>query len=188
MASLSASWQRLSKRQQLIVIVGASAALIWAADAVALRPLRRHLGQLHREAREAEEQLVEALVASRQADEVNRAFSAYAAYVHPAQPTEAEMANALTEVEGATRESGMTLLNLKPSLARQGETGTISVTLESEGSPAQLVQFLNRIQRSTNLLKVTELTVRASAEGRSLRTSMVISKLLLNETETIVKR
>ena len=179
MANFSASWQRFSKRQQLLVIIGASGVLIWAADAAALRPLRRHLRQLHQQAREAEARLVEAVVAGRQANEVNRSFAAYAAYVRPTGPVETEIANVLTEVEGATRQSGMVLLNLKPSLPRQGETGTISVTLESEASPAQLVQFLDQIQRSTTLLKVTGLTVRTSAEGKSLRTSMVISKLLL---------
>ena len=179
MANLSAWWQRLSKRQQLIAILGAGLLLVWVADTIALRPLRRHLGQLHQQAHETEQRLVEALVASRQADEVNRAFAAYVAYVHPAGATEAELANVLTEVEGASRQAGMALLNLKPSLPRQGEASSISVTLESEASPAQLVQFLDQIQRSTKLLKVTELTVRTSVEGKSLRTSMVISKLLL---------
>ena len=40
------------------------------------------------------------------------------------------------------------------------------------------MKFLDLIQRSTHLLKGTELSVRV-AEGRTLRSSLVISKLLL---------
>jgi len=54
----------------------------------------------------------------------------------------------------------------------------VRVNLETELSSTQLVKLLDRLQRSTHLLKVTELNIRV-VEGRVLRASCVISTLLL---------
>jgi hypothetical protein len=52
------------------------------------------------------------------------------------------------------------------------------VSLETESSPTQLVQLLDRMQRSARLLRVTQLSLRV-VEGRALRASIVISQLTL---------
>ena len=171
-------WQRLGKRQQTVTLIIGSVAVAWVMDGIALRPLRSRVRELRRQVRETEQRLVEASVASDQAQAVTRAFSAYEPYVKPSGSSESELASVLSEVESAVRQSGMTLLNLRPVSGRQGTAQTISVTVEGEASPHQLVQLLDLVQRSTRLLKVTELTVRVS-ETKTLRTSMVISKLLL---------
>ena len=57
---------------------------------------------------------------------------------------------------------------------------TVSVALELEATPAQLINLLDNLQRSTQLLKVTQMTLRLTNEQAStLRCTMVISKLLL---------
>ena len=177
-AGLASRWQRLSRQQQAAVVIGGSVLAAWCMDAVALRPLRRRLHGLHEEVRQAEQRLSEALVASQQAGSVTRAFETYKTYMQPSGSAESELASVLSEVESAVREAGMVLLNLKPMTGRSTSPETISVTVEGESTPEQLVALLDRLQRSTRLLKVTELTVRVS-ERLTLRTSMVISKLLL---------
>jgi type II secretory pathway component PulM len=178
MESLAQRWQRLSKRQQAAAFVAGALAGLWIVNVVALRPLRRRLDRLHDEVQQAEQRLVEALVASQQATRVNKTFEAYASYVQPSGPPESELASVLSEVESAVRQSGMVLLNLKPVTPRDGTVEAISVTVDGEADPEQLMNLLDRIQRSTRLLKVTELSVRVSEQQR-LRTSLVISKLLL---------
>ena len=174
-------WQRLSKRQQLILLILVGVVALWAFDAVAFRPLLRgRLNALKRQAKAAEQQLVNATIASAQAGSVNRAFEAYQAYIKTAGTAEAELAAVLTEVESAVRESGMVLLNLRPVSEREAAPDRVSVTVETEASPAQLVQLLDRIQRSSHLLKVTELALRVS-ESQTLRSSLIVSKLLLRE-------
>ena len=177
-AGLAERWQKLTRQQQLAAVVGGSLMVAWGMDAAALRPLRRQLHRLHDEVRQAEQRLLDALVASQQEASVDRAFTSYKAYADPAGSPEAELADVLSEVESAVRESGMTLLNLKPLAGRSGNTEIISVTVEGESSPDQLVSLLDRIQRLTHLLKVTELSVRTS-ERQTVRTSMVVGKLLL---------
>ena len=178
MAGAAQWWKRLDRgRQRLVLLLGAAAA-VGLTDAVVLRPLRLRLVQLHREVRETEQRLVDAMVAGAQTDEVAQALGAYQPYLQPAGSEESELAAVLTEVESAVRASGMVLLNLKPQMGGKSLADAVSVTVEAEASPPQLVELLDRLQRSTRLLRVTELHVRVS-EGRTLRASLVVSKLLL---------
>lgn len=171
-------WQRLSKRQRLILSVVAALTVAWGLDAVLLRPLRRRLAFLQGQVRDTERRLLDAITASGQAEAVHRAFHAYEPYAAGSESAETELANVLSEVESTIRQSGMTLLNLRPTTERNASTDTIQVSAETEAHPQQLVALLDHVQRSTRLLKVTELNVRVS-ESKTLRVSLVISKLLL---------
>jgi len=179
MASVTQQWQRFSKWQQLAVFVLGSFVIIGTVYAVVLGPLWRWASRLVAEVHQTEARFVDAVAASRQADVVNKAFRAYEPYVKPSGPVEAELAGFLSEVEAALHQAGLVVLNLKPVTPREGDVETISVTVEGESSPGQLIQFLSAVQRSVRLLKVTELTIRTSSEGHALRSSMMITKLLL---------
>lgn len=178
-STLLRRWQALPPRQRqlfaaLIVVVACV-----LCDAAIVRPLRAQLARLHGRIRDTEQRLTEATIASGQAEQVDQAFTAYAPYAQASGSRETEIAGVLTEVESAVREAGMVLLNLKP----EGEAGTadapaLTVRVEAEASTTQLLKLLDRLQRSPRLLKVSELSVRV-AEGRSLRTTMVVSKRLL---------
>ena len=178
MSPWMARWQRLPKRQQLIACLAGGGLLLGTVDALLLRPLRRQLGHLRQDVRTAEQQLVEAVIANNQAKAVNRAFSDYEPYVRPVGSPEAELASVLSEMEDAVHQSGLVLLSLKPVPPQGAAANTVSVTIEGESTPDQLWQLLDAIQRSTRLLRVTDLTVRVT-EGRNLRSSFVISRLLL---------
>ena len=172
-------WQRLAPRQRRIVFIVGSVLIVWALDAAALRPLRRQLHHLRGEVHDAEQRLRDAVAAQGQEKGVSEAFAAYEPYVKPAGSSESELAGVLSEVESAVRQAGVVLLSLKPASGRPAPTtNTVSVTVEGESSPSQFVQVLDLIQRSPRLLKVVELTVRVT-EAKTLRSSMVISKLLL---------
>lgn len=170
-------WKRLTRRQQrIILIVGGTVAFL-ASDAVLLRPLRARLAQLNRHVRETEQRLMTATVASTQAEDVNRVFDAYQPYAQPAGDAQSESGIVYAEIQSAVRDLGMPLISLRQGEIADGKP-TVTVSLECEASPSQLVQLLDRVQRSTHLLKVTNLNARVT-EGKSLRVSLVISKLLL---------
>ena len=172
-------WQRLSRRQQVAILAVVGVLTLWVFDALVFRPLLRgRLNELKRQARDAEQRLVDATIASAQADAVSQAFEVYRPYIKPAGSVEGELAAVLTEVESVVRETGLVQISLKSVPERKPSTDRVSITLETEGSPTQLMRLLDRFQRSTLLLRVTELTVRTS-ESQTLRGSLVISKLLL---------
>lgn len=170
-------WQRLNTRQQRWGLLLAGLVAVWGADGFLLRPLRQRLMTLHREVRDTEQRLIDATVASAQVETVTQAFEQYAVYLKGTGSVETELAATLTEVESAVRDLGIVLINLKQGAA--GESGrTVSVSIECDTSPTQLVQLLDRLQRSVHLLKVTQLNVRAS-DAQTLRASLVVSKLLV---------
>ena len=169
MAAWTQQWTRLDRRQRRLVVVLGILLFGWLIDFVILRPLRTHLVQLRHDVRETEQRLKDALVAASQADAVSAAFEGYRPYLSARGSPEAELAAVLTEVEAAVRDAGMVLLSLKPAS---------QASVDVEATPGQLVRVLDRLQRSVQLLKVTELSIRVS-EDRTLRSSLVVSKLLL---------
>ena len=74
------------------------------------------------------------------------------------------------------RQSSRTLRNFRPTSGR--DQHTVRVSFEGEANPARLIQLLDRVQRSTHVLRVTELTSHAS-ESQTQRVSRVVSKRLL---------
>lgn len=177
-ADLLQRWQRLSKGQRLAAALAGTALAAWLVDAAALRPLRRHVLGLQAEVRQTEQQLLAAVAATHNAEAVTQALKAYAPYVQPSGPEDAGVAGLMSEVESTLRESGAYLVSQRQAGNRDAAGHAISVNIDIESTPGQLVKFLDRLARSASLLKVAELTVRVS-ENKTLRASMVVSKLLL---------
>lgn len=171
-------FQALSARQRLGWGVAGALMIGWGVYGVAVHPLHRRLTQLREDVRRAEEQLLDAIDATDQAEAIEQAFTAYESYVRPSGSAESELAGVLSEVEAAVRQSGMTLLNLRPAAGRPDAGRTVSVVVDGESTPTQLVRVLDQLQRSSRLLKITQLSVRVS-EQKTLRSSLVVSKLLL---------
>ena len=180
MTPLEERWRRLSRQQQIVGFIVGGLATIILVDFAALRPLRHRVKSLKGAISDAEQRLAQAMAVAGVADQVNKTYAAYVPYAKSSGTVEAELAGFLGEVESAVRGAGVTVLNLKPLAPKEGATDihSLSVALEGESAPEALLKLLDRLQRSQRLLKVTELTVRVS-EQRTLRSSVVISKLLL---------
>lgn len=172
---LQRRWHALPQRYRQLLFALAVLLVCLGVDGIMIRPLRRQLARLHERIREAEQRLTEATIASGQAEAVAQAFTAYAPYAQPSGSREAELAGLLTEVESAVRETGMVLLNLKPEDIGADAGKALAIRVEAEAGTAQLLQLLDRLQRSPRLLNVSELSVRV-AEGRTLRTTLVITR------------
>lgn len=169
-------WQQLNKKQQIAAGIAGSLLALWLVDLIALRPLRNRLHAVSREVEQAKQKLIAATEADYNAANVAKAFKAYEPYAAPSGPAEAELAALLSDVENTVRQSGVVLLNLKP--AQRGTDRAISVAVDGESSPEQLMRLLDQLQRSQRALKVTDLSIRVS-ESKTLRVAMVISKLLI---------
>lgn len=177
-ASFQAAWQRVPKPQQVLLRLLGVGLLLWGVGQVTLRPLQRRLRALKAEVAEAEARLLAATAASQQTERMQKAFAPYQPYVKKPAAPEVELAGFMTEVEQAAKDAGIAEPYLKPLKTPEATPQVLSATMEAEASPAQLIALLDTIQRSTRLLRVKELTVRVT-EGRTLRSSLVIEKLLL---------
>ena len=169
-------WQRLKKNQQFVVGIIGSLFMLWFVDFIALRPLRNRLQVLNQEVEQTRQKLLNATAADHNAANVSKAFKGYESFAAPSGAPETELAGLLSDVENTVRQSGVVLLNLKPG--QRGAERSISVAVDGESSPEQLMRLLDALQRSQRALKVTDLSVRVS-ESKTLRVAMVISKLLI---------
>ena len=171
-------WLGGGKTQRLTLIVLGALAVLAVASLVLFRGLGRWLDRLEQQVRDAEQRLVMAVAATQQAEQVQQAFSAYEPFASPSQPAAAERNQLLRDVEDALRQSGIVSLSSRELQTNEEAEGTVSIRVDGESSPGQLITFLDLLQRSPRLLRVTKLEVRVS-EGRTLRCSMDVSKLLL---------
>ena len=171
-------WQRLKKGQRLVAGMTGTLFMLWAVDLIAFRPLRQHLHALGQEVQQTKKKLIDATIADQNSANVTKAFKAYEPFAAVSGSPETELAGLLSDVETTVRQSGVVLLNLKPS-ARGSSGSTISIAVDGESSPEQLMRLLDQLQRSQRALKVTELSIRVS-ESKTLRVAMVVSKLLIN--------
>lgn len=174
----STLWQRFSPWQKRLAVLACFFFGFLFVHTMVIHPLRQTIRQLHREVKQTEQVLVSAVSASRSTATVAKAFAAYAPYVKSAGSPENALGTVLSEVETSVRESGMVLLNLKPTGSREKADDAVSITVDGEATPEQLVRLLDHLYHSPLVLKVSELTVRVS-ESKTLRASLIISKLLI---------
>lgn len=177
-------WQRLPILQRRLAAGVSLVFGVWLVNLIGLGPLRQDIRRLRDQVRETEQRLMRAVSVNTQATTILQAFEAYRSYV-PGSVSEGDSAHTQSqvqsEVEAAVRASGMSLLNVKPvSASTHNGASTVSVSLELEATPEQLIRLLDGLQRSTQLLKVTQMAMRLTDErALTLRGSMVITKLLL---------
>ncbi len=179
-------WQRLSVTQRRVALTLSVLAGVWLIESLGLGPLRRQIRQLRQQVQDTEQRLARAVSVSAHATTIRTAFEAYRPYVPATSPALNDavrvQSQVQSEVEAAVRVSGINLLNVKPVSTGTREVGsTVSVALELETTPEQLITLLDSVQRSTQLLKVTHMALRLTDEhAATLRCSMMITKLLLS--------
>lgn len=177
-------WQKLSVMQRRLAAGVSLVVGVWLVNLIGLGPLRQDIRRLRDQVRDTEQRLMRAVSVNTQAATILQAFEAYRSYV-PGSVSEGDAAHTQSQVqsdvEAAVRASGMSLLNVKPvSASTHDGASTVSVALELEATPEQLIRLLDSLQRSTQLLKVTQMAMRLTDErALTLRCSMVITKLLL---------
>ena len=163
----------------MLAYAAAVIVLVTATERLVLNPIVSRLHDLDEEIVAKEHQLRRNLreVAARQV--VGKAFSRHAAYARTAGSDEQEMARLLNEIEGLARNSGLSVVNMKPrSAGKLDVRREYPVELEVETDMARLVTFLHGLHASTYLLRVKQM--RLVPKGG--RTTQVSAYLLISET------
>lgn len=178
MKAVFSRWFGNDKARRLALVIVAALAALALASLLLFRGLGRWLGRLDQQVRDAEQRLVVASTAMQHVEEVHQAYAAYEPFAMLSEPAAAERNRLLRDVEEALQRSGIVSLSSRELPESDEADGTVGIRVDGESSPGQLVTFLDLLQRSPRLLRVTKLEVRVS-EGRTLRCSMDVSKLLI---------
>lgn len=173
-----AGWLGTGKAKRATLLGLSAVGVLGVVAVVVFRNVGQWLGRLEEQVRHTEQRLVAAVTATQQAEEVRQAFAAYEPFAQPAAAAAAERNQLLRDVEDVLRSAGMARLNFRELSSDDELPGTVGVLVDGESSPGQLLTFLDLLQRSHRLLRVTKLEARVS-ENRTLRCSLIVSKLLI---------
>lgn len=172
MRTFSANERRLTVATTILVVG-------WLALSGAILPLWDRLGLLHQQAEGSWEKLarLQGLVDNRQS--IDQRYRRYAEFFSEASD-EALHSEFLDELERLAGAGGLQL-NLKPlPVEREGRLSRITVELEVDGTQEAILDFLDQLLASPDLMDVERFRLATTAsEERPVQASLVVTKLVL---------
>jgi len=84
----------------------------------------------------------------------------------------------LTQLEQYAQKAGVVIIDIRPQGTKaEGKTRLRLLELKAEGSISGLVTFIHTLEKSSTLLKVTQLYLSAKPNSETLEASLVIAQL-----------
>jgi len=168
----------LKKRELLLAYLIAALLAVWFVFKVIFAPFHEKLLTLSREAVLSEGRLKKSTGLLEAKDVINREYAKYASFFSLQNVSDEEAVAAfLKEVEKIGRESGVTILDMKP----QKESGKdkfskqYEINIKVEANMAELVKFLYSLHNSRLLFSIDKLVLSPKSEGASdLNVAMTI--------------
>ncbi len=180
---LPAIYQKLSKRERLI-LYGTAAILVGLfVDRLIVQSVVERLGGLSRQIQDEEIAIKRSLSVLVRKPKILEESKAFMAFSVEAQDPEAEMTGLLREIEAIADRSSVSLLYVKPGSAPEKTAGTRKylATLECESQMEQVAVFFHAIESSTKLLKIEKFDIQPKSRESSIaRCSATISKTVLS--------
>lgn len=170
---------KLSKRERLILYATGLVLLLGAMDRIVYQPVLNLFEELDQEIGVQENQLRKNLrfLAIREA--VQSRYAAIAGHAIASGGDEEEIGGLLNEIEVSARNSGLSLVNMKPKPVAATESGKLyPVEVEVETTMAQLIKFIYGLYRSRFILGVKKLQLTPQGGG----SDRIKGYLLINKT------
>lgn len=160
------------KKEQLIIVYIVSAILcVWIVARFVFGPFHEKLSSLSQEARLSEERLKKGLALVAKKEPINKAYEKYASYFS-LQSVSDEEATAvfLKEVEKVGRESGITILDMKPQKDTEKDkiSKQYSINIKAEGDMNSFVDFLYALHLSKLLLSIEKMVLAPKGDNASV--------------------
>lgn len=157
------------KKRELLLAYGIAALLsVWLVSKVIFGPFHAKLVTLSLEAASGEERLKKGVSLLEKKEVINKEYTKYATYFSLQSVSDEEAVAAfLREVEKISRESGMTIIDMKPQ--KGAETDKFSkqyeINIKAEANMPQLVKFLYSLHNSQLLFSIEKLVLSPKSEG-----------------------
>lgn len=153
-------FSKLSKRERVIFYATGLILFLGVMDRIVYQPVLNLLNELDQEILVQENQLRKNLKYLAIREAVQNRYSAYAANAVTSGFDEEEIASLLNEIEGMARNSGLSLVNMKPKPIIATDLGKLyPVELEVETNMVQLVKFIHGLRSSKFILGVKKLNL-----------------------------
>jgi Tfp pilus assembly protein PilO len=169
----------LSKKEKIGLMVAAVIFFLAFSDRLILNPINRRIQQVNQEIKTSEKQLKMGLYNLSQKETIISEYGKYSQYFKSLGSEEEDTAAILSEIETVAKKSNMTLLNLKPLPSKdKGFYKEYSIEVETEGTIESLINFIYRLNTSTQLLRVEKLRLSLKDKDSGLiKAPLLITKI-----------
>ncbi|HQP91083.1 MAG TPA: type 4a pilus biogenesis protein PilO [Candidatus Omnitrophota bacterium] len=160
------------KKQHMIIVYSVSAVLcVWIVVRFVFGPFHEKLSSLSQEASLTEEKLKKGMALLAKKEAINKEYDRYASYFSVQNVSDEEAtAIFLKEVEKVGRESGVTILDMKPQKETDKDkiAKQYSINIKAEGGMDSLVDFLYSLHSSKLLLSIERIVLAPKGENASV--------------------
>ena len=164
-----AFFERLSKREKIILMAAAAVLSILGAYHLVLRPIFGTFSSLSRQVVDLKTDIKKSVRLLSQKDQIMKEVQEYKDYSLSSKSPEEETVALLKFIEEMANKASINLLYVKPGGIKADEAGKrYFATLESEGPMPQLLTFFYDLETSNQLLRVEKYTLQPVTKGSSV--------------------
>jgi Tfp pilus assembly protein PilO len=172
-------WDNFSQKEKIGLIAGSLFMSFALLDRLMIGPINQKIKQADLQIKQNRRELAVEIHNASQKPALKEAYDKLVPQEEGKGTDEERIAGMLTAVEDLGRDSGSTLLDIKPQPTKnQGLFKQYSITVEAEGEMEKLVTFLYKVNHSKELLRVENLQLNLKdKEAKVLKASILISKV-----------
>jgi hypothetical protein len=169
---------KIKKREKIIFFVVLGLIIIFLLEKLVFSNFRKKMRELSKKIKVQETAIRKSLSIKKSKDKIIQDYKDYAKFIITETQDRDIIARFLKEMEKITQDSGLSVVNLAPEekLTETPEYKAYRANLRLEGTMEQLLNFLNKIQNSTLLIKMDKLNLVSKDEQASaLRIDLTVS-------------
>jgi len=173
---------KLSKREKKILYAVIALVTLVLIYNFLVDPLINQWSSVNRQIKLTKIKLQKSLSAIKKKAEVDKEYAVYASKMQSKGSDEQDITQILNELETLARKSQAKITSMRPKPSKdKGYYKRFVVEIETESAMQSLMKFIYDVKNSPQLLKVSRLNLntKSSQEGTLIRSSMVISKVVI---------
>lgn len=175
-------YQKLSKRERLILHVVFIVAGLLAMDRLVIGPVFQKMMALDRQIRDEETSIKKSLHVLLRKQQIASESKQFVVFSVDSKNPEQEMTALLKEIENIANRSSVNLLYEKPGNTKEdGKVRKYFATLECEAQMEEIASFFHNIENSTKLLQIEKYSIQPKSKESSIaHCSATISRTILS--------
>ena len=172
---------RLSRRERYMLYICVAVIAVVFLDKLIFNPVVSKLEHLNKEIVIHERKLEKSTRISKQDDSITKEYEKYGRHIKQISSDEETIAILLSNIEKIAKESSVSFLDVKPSPPEQvGFYKRYVIKIEAEAKINHLVDFIYRLEKAPQLLRVGEFRLSPKAEDSDiLKIFIVISQIMI---------
>ncbi len=158
---------KIKKRELILGSAIGALVFVWLVIRVIFVPLVENLSELSNTARLQEERVKKSVLLLENREAIEKEYAKYETYFSLQDVSDEEaVASVLREVEKISRDTGLTVLDMKPQKEAEADpfTKQYLINLKAEANAKQVVAFLHALHQSTYLISVEKMVLSPKGE------------------------